>query len=335
MAGAMRLLGLDIGGANLKAAQQGGATVVQPFALWKEPARLPAALQQLIAPLLCDTLAVTMTGELCDCFETKHQGVLAILDAVEEVAGGRTVRVWTTEGRFVSVAEARSAPLAVAAANWLALAFLAGRFAPAGLALLIDVGSTTADVIPLLDGRPVPAGRTDPERLRSGELVYTGARRTPLCALMGADGAAELFATTLDVYLVLGETAETPSDRDTADGRPATRSFAHARLARMLCADVETSTEAERLSLAKSLRERQVQMLAGAIATVAGRLPAAPGSVVLAGSGEFLAAHAADRCRATATARRISLSGALGPGASAAACALAVAVLAEDEARHV
>ena len=32
---------------------------------------------------------------------------------------------------------------------------------------------------------PMPTGRTDPERLASGELVYTGVRRTPACALLG------------------------------------------------------------------------------------------------------------------------------------------------------
>jgi len=67
-----------------------------------------------------------------------------------------------------------------AAANWLALATYAGRLAPRGPAVLLDVGSTTTDVIPLQDGTPVPRGRTDPERLESKELVYTGVRRTPL-----------------------------------------------------------------------------------------------------------------------------------------------------------
>ncbi|MFL6120051.1 helix-turn-helix domain-containing protein, partial [Actinophytocola sp.] len=100
--------------------------------------------------------------------------------------------------------------------------------------------STTTDVIPLIDGRPVPAARTDPARLQSGELVYTGIRRTPVCALLGDLGAAEFFATTHDVYLILGMTPADPADRDTADGRPATLECAHARLARMVCGDAES-----------------------------------------------------------------------------------------------
>src|SRR5207248_9549391 len=125
--------------------------------------------------------------ELCDCFESKRAGVHAILDALERTGGNRLVLVWRNDGRFVTPKEARATALQVAAANWLALATHAGRFAPAGPALVVDVGSTTTDVIPLHQGKPVPRGRTDPERMKLLELVYTGVRRTPLCAILGAE----------------------------------------------------------------------------------------------------------------------------------------------------
>ena len=159
------VLGLDVGGANLKAAHTAGFTRHVPFSLWKNPGGLADALRTLLAgaPPRA-TLAVTMTGELCDCFESKREGVAAILDAVESVAESTPVRVWTTDGVFLNPSAARNIPLKVASANWLALATFAGRFAPAGSALLIDVGTTTTDIIPLIDGRPVPEGRTDPER---------------------------------------------------------------------------------------------------------------------------------------------------------------------------
>src|SRR5262249_4761154 len=147
-----------------------------------------------------DRLAVTMTGELCDCFESKRQGVEAILATLEPLASRSAICIWHQDGRFVDLERARADPLSVAAANWLALAMFAGRLVPAGPALLIDIGYTTTDVVPLCDGKPVPRGQSDPERLRCQELVYTGVRRTPVCALLGAKGAAEFFATTLDVY---------------------------------------------------------------------------------------------------------------------------------------
>jgi probable H4MPT-linked C1 transfer pathway protein len=327
----VNVLGLDVGGANLKAAHTGGGARLTPFALWKDPAGLADALRGLLRgwpPF--DLLAVTMTGELCDCYESKRQGVHAILDAVESAAAGVPVRVWRTDGDFADVTAAGAAPLRVAAANWLALATWAGRHAPAGPALLVDVGSTTTDVVPLLDGRPLPLGRNDPERLRSQELVYFGVRRTPVCAVLSGEGAAELFATTLDVFLVLSSLAEDPGDTSTADGRPATRAAAHARLARMLCADLETSTGEERLALAERVRDSLVNRLDSAVDAVAGRLPAGPRTFVLAGSGEFLARRVLSQWRGHSPSRVISVGELLGPDVSQAACAYAVAVLAAE-----
>jgi probable H4MPT-linked C1 transfer pathway protein len=320
------VLGLDIGGANVKAAHSGGQARSVPFALWRRPTELPALLGTIIGSMPgADALAVTMTGELCDAFATRRDGVNAILDAVERAARV-PVRVWRSDGRFADAAAARASPWQTASANWLALATFAGRFAPSGTALVIDAGSTTTDIIPLNAGRPCPVGLTDPERLGSGELVYTGVRRTPLCALL-PDCAAELFATTLDVYLMLGDLPEDEHDCDTADGRPATCAFAHARLARTLLEDAESCPRANTHEVAALAHERQLQRITVAIKRVIGRLPAPPATLVLAGSGEFLARRAADHLNA---AKIISLSKELGPDRSTAACAYAVAVLAGE-----
>ena len=149
---------------------------------------------------------------------------------------------------------------------------------------MIDIGSTTTDVVPLLDGRPLPHGRTDRERLQEHELVYTGVRRTPLCAILGS-GAAEPFATTLDVYLTLGSIPEDAADCHTADGRPATRAAVHARLARMLCADAETCSTQETRSLAERALQKQFYTVDFAIRYVAEQLPGPPTTVIVAGAG--------------------------------------------------
>jgi probable H4MPT-linked C1 transfer pathway protein len=327
------ILGLDIGGANLKAAHTSGQVINHPFELWKNPSQLPRVLELILGNFAAfDALAVTMTGELCDCFATKRQGVHAILDAVAQVAGSRPIRVWRTDGRFVDLQSARAEPLLVAAANWLALASFAGRFIPTGPGLVLDVGSTTTDLIPLRDAVPIPQGRTDPERLRSRELVYTGARRTPLCALLGGDGAAEWFATTLDVYLLLGQIPEDPNDMVTADGRPATRAAAHGRLARMVCADAETFTLEEAHHLAEALCHRQLRLIREALGEVSRRAEwsGLPLAVVVAGSGEFLARMALEQNPAFPSGRLISLAETLGADVSQAACAYAVARLAAE-----
>jgi probable H4MPT-linked C1 transfer pathway protein len=324
-----RVLGLDVGGANLKAAHVDGTARSRPFPLWKKPRELRRALRDLLRELPAfEQLALTMTGELCDCFETSRQGVLAILDATEAAVGTLPVRVWHAAGRLTDPAAVRRAPLGAAAVNWLALATLAGRFAGRGPALLIDIGSTTTDIIPLSSGRPVPRGRSDRERLRFGELVYTGARRTPVCALLPGVVAAELFATTLDVYLALGELPE-DEGTDTADGRSASRPRAHARLARMLCGDAETCPEGRTRRLAQRAAAAQQRLLCRAVRRAVSPLEGPPRVVILAGSGEFLARKALDH--GSSPAPRVSSRAArLGPALSEAACAYAVAVLAAE-----
>jgi (4-(4-[2-(gamma-L-glutamylamino)ethyl]phenoxymethyl)furan-2-yl)methanamine synthase len=348
------ILGLDIGGANLKAATADQRAVSVPFALWKQPDKLPSALAELIGKFPdAEELAVTMTGELCDCFETKRQGVEAIVSAVERGGDGRPIRFWSTDGVFLGAEEARRDRMKVAAANWHALATLVGNYVPNGPAILVDIGSTTADIIPILDGVPVAEGKTDDERIRSWELVYTGVRRTPLCALMGWQGAAELFATTLDAYLILGMIPEDPSDCDTADGRPATKNHARARLCRMYCSDAETISPARIEQLAKWLYEEQLERLRRCEDAVRERLLNIPNrratgsyatrlneekidrpkltkrtTYIISGSGEFLARQVVENAKSAS--ETVSLSERLGPEVSSCAPAYAVAVLATE-----
>jgi probable H4MPT-linked C1 transfer pathway protein len=322
-------IGLDIGGANLKAATARGAARSHPFELWKHPEKLGVALVDLLKGWQPARLAVTMTGELCDCFTTKRDGVNRILAQVEEAFPGIEIGVWSTGGRFVSVDEARRNPLAVAAANWHALARIVDPFKHLERILLIDVGSTTTDIILIKNGKPASKGLTDFDRLRSQELVYTGTRRTPVCALIQEGIMAEFFATTLDVYLRLGMIADEPENCQTADGRPATVAFAHCRLARMLGGDGEIISEHETDQLALRVFEMQKRLLADAFLAVIGRESVFPDGAIFSGSGEFLA-RAAWREFAQDRAFVFSLTDDLGAAVSGAACAHAIAVLAEQ-----
>jgi probable H4MPT-linked C1 transfer pathway protein len=327
----MSVVGLDIGGANLKASTADGQARTRPFALWKRPHELRVELQSLLADWLpCDRLAVTMTGELCDCFANRGEGVRHILEAVHGLAP--QIHVWNTRGQFVSSEAALTEPMSVASANWHALATYAGRWAPIGPAILIDIGSTTTDIIPLVDGRPTPTGRTDFERLSSKELVYTGVQRTPICALLEpGEGMAEFFATTLDVYLVLGLIDEDAANCQTADGRSATRPLAHARLARMLGHDA-ASLDDVRL-FAERIYWRQSQSILDGLVSVADHMGHPSATMVVAGSGPWLALGAIQNYSQVFTPPRetLSLSEVLGPEVSSAACAVAAAALLAEQ----
>jgi probable H4MPT-linked C1 transfer pathway protein len=330
-------LGLDIGGANIKAAHSGGGALVVPFELWKRPEDLPEVLGDVAAALPpADRVAVTTTAELCDCFATKSDGIAAVMAAVTAVFPEPAVLVWGTDEDFHTLAEIRERPELAAAANWLALATLAARLLPEGPGLLIDIGSTTTDLIPLRDGRPAPRGRTDTQRLRTGELVYAGVIRTPLCALateLAWQGiptglAAELFASTLDVYLTLGAIPPDPANRSTADGRPRTIEAARDRLARMVGADREGFSPGDALELSRAADEALLSRLI----RCAGRAAAGTGpprGAVVSGSGEFLARRLAERLIEPG-GPIVGLHDAWGSRASAAACAHALVVLAAE-----
>lgn len=333
----MTWLGLDIGGANVKVADGFGYARSYPVELWRELARLPQHLRTAIgeAPP-SDQLAITMTGELADCFRSKAVGVRSIIEAVLTVAGERNSYVYLTDGRLVAPSLAIDSPVLAAASNWHALAAFACRFVSTSPALLIDVGSTTCDVIPLVGGQPVPQGVTDTQRLLSGELVYTGIERSPVCAVVqcvpyrGAmcPVAQEVFATMADVYIVLERLPEEPECTATADGQPATISEAVVRLGRMLAADGSEFSAGDARILAMAAARAQTAMVAAGIRKVIERFAAPPAAILLSGHGEFLARAALDEHAVTAPI--VLLRDKLGEVVSRCAPAHAVAVLARE-----
>jgi hypothetical protein len=338
VSGAGRVLGWDVGGAYVKAAVVEGRdrdrsvrTASRPFEIWRDKHALPDVLRALAAGLpAAESVAVTMTAELADVFRTKREGVGFVLDAVEAVSRG-PVRVFTTAGEFVDAATARARPLDAAASNWVATAVLVGRFVPD--ALLVDIGSTTTDVIPVAGGRVAALGRTDPERLLSSELVYTGALRTNVAAIVrrvplrGGECpvASELFAVSGDVHVLLGSLGPEAYTCPTPDGRPPTPEFAAERLARVVCADAEILGVEEIRAIAAAVAEAQVEEIAAAVGRVAGRL-ARPAPVIATGLGAFLARRAAERIRLPVT----DLADVLEADVGAVAPAVAVAWLALD-----
>jgi len=302
------VLGLDVGGAHVKTARADGAGVraaTRAFPLWQDPGGLVDALRAAAAAVdgeRAPAVAVTMTAELADCFETKAQGVAFVLDAVASAFPGREVLVFHADAGFWPADRARRDPLAVASANWRATAELVAR--TAGDAWLLDVGSTTTDVVPVVGGAVAAVGRTDPDRLAAGELVYTGAVRTPACAILRrvtVNGrryrvAAEWFAVAGDAHLWLGDLDPEAYAGPTPDGRGKSRAEAGARLARMVCADRTIWSDDAVTAIARAIAAAQVRAIAGAVREVRARLGArAPTRAVVVGAGAFLGARAARR----------------------------------------
>ena len=304
------IAGWDIGGVNVKVTwlcYEAGAlsavrTASAPFEIWRAKESLPQVLNSTLAAVTQrppDAMALTMTAELSDVFATKREGVLFVLEGVHAAFPDCPVYALSLAGAFVPLAEAQAQPLDFAAANWLATAlWLAPRYPDC---LLVDAGSTTTDIIPILGGRVAAAGRTDLSRLLAGELVYTGALRTHLAAIVPAVPVAgqlcpvssEYFAVSGDVHLVLGHLAAGDYTCPTPDGRPATVSAARGRLARLVCADTEQLAALEIDAMARYIYERQVAQIQHGLAQVVLRLGRRDLPVVTLGLGAFLAEEAA------------------------------------------
>jgi (4-(4-[2-(gamma-L-glutamylamino)ethyl]phenoxymethyl)furan-2-yl)methanamine synthase len=330
------IIGWDVGGANVKAArieegQSEPSVLERPLPLWRELHRLSEVLGEAADSLgPAKIMAVTMTAELADCFATKRQGVAGVLDAFGTAFPDIEPWVYGTDGTFRDAAAARQQPYRVAAANWMASATLAARMFPD--ALFLDVGSTTTDIIPIVGGHVVARGKTDPARLRSGELVYTGVLRTPVCAVVRSVAlrgrrcrvAAEYFACVADVHLWRGRIDESDYTCETPDGRGRTRLEAGARLARMVCADLEMLGSAAITAIADHVARAQVRQIAAGLRQVMRRLGTrCPRVAVVAGQGAFVARDAAQE---VGLATR-DLADGMGAAAARAAPAAAVAYL--------
>jgi (4-(4-[2-(gamma-L-glutamylamino)ethyl]phenoxymethyl)furan-2-yl)methanamine synthase len=328
------IVGWDIGGVNTKAARLAAdsraphRTLSRPFEIQRNRSQLAPMLRAVAAQLGADETdhhAVTMTAELSQSFRTKREGVGFILHALEAAFPAGRIQVYTVTGRFVTPQEARARPLEAAASNWAATAAWVARQIPD--CILVDIGTTTTDLIPIEQGIVVARGRTDPERLASGELIYSGALRTPVEALAWrvpldsstAGLSAEGFALSGDVYLWLGRLAQEDYSCPTPDGRPATREYAGERLARVVCADREMLDEGTIDRMATALAQAQLERISGALRELRSRFPALDTAVVT-GLGEFIAAEAAR----DAGLRVISLGDtAVGAGQTTAATAVA------------
>ncbi len=342
------MVGLDVGGANLKAC---GITLGEsdtPYdvsyslhhfpiwlrdrsELWSLVSRTTSNLSNEMPP---DLVSLVMTAELSDTFATKREGVATIARGASAALSGTHIVFPSVDLRILQLSEVLASPLSVAAANWPVLAWTVGRDVPD--CILVDVGTTTTDVVPIRDGLPATAGKDDTSRLIHGELVYTGALRTDVSAILRAvsvDGescrlSSEYFAASGDIHLVLGHVTEDLYATETADGRGKTQQECLARLARVICGDIETLQEDLILDIARQAWEQQLDDIQSAIGQVCRRMSSSPEdeTFVAAGLGsQFLGEEAIKRVGAT---RIRNLEELLGAEGSVAATAYSAALYA-------
>lgn len=297
------VIGWDIGGAHLKvvAVNHNGHVVhaaQYPCPLWLGLDTLRQALDHVAAtsPFGQSSIhAVTMTGELADLFPNRREGVRTLLELMRARFPSRLF-VFTGRGGMREPDQIDSDELEqIASANWIASAVWAAQRCEQGL--LIDIGSTTTDLIPFGNGTVHALGYTDHERLRYDEMVYTGILRTPVMTIANTAPFQghwvtlmnEHFATAADVYRLTGELPEYGDQFPAADGGTKDLLGSARRLARMIGRDVESAGLDAWIELARFFRDGQLTQIVRAVQLQLSRLRRSARSPLIgAGIGRFL-----------------------------------------------
>ncbi|GAB4317849.1 MAG: hydantoinase/oxoprolinase family protein [Methanobacteriaceae archaeon] len=282
----MKIAGFDIGGANTDLAiiDFGGTGKINSIKvdfkylpMWIKNNELGDALKTLLKSHIneVDAVGITMTAELADAYETKKNGVLDI--------AGKVMDVFKVPVGFVSINgvidyhHLLDYPENVAAANWIATSKIASKISDE--CILIDVGSTTTDIIPIKDGIECAKGRSDLERLATGELVYTGTLRTNLATIVHKVPlddqwyrvSSELFSITADIHRILDNIKMEDYSCDTPDGAGINKEDCMRRLSRLICGDLDVLTSLDIKHISRYIYQEQVKQIAEALGEVSKR----------------------------------------------------------------
>ncbi|MFX1352344.1 MAG: hydantoinase/oxoprolinase family protein, partial [Promethearchaeota archaeon] len=238
----IKILGIDIGGANTKAALiicdrfkiKKSMSCIEYFPFWeKNLHEIPNMLRRIIEKVSkshiklneIDFISIAITAELSDAFQTKREGIEIILDNLSKVFKEEKMFFISSDAEFIDIKNAKEKYLTVAASNWVSTAIFLGNYVQN--CILIDAGSTTIDIIPIFDSKPVTLGKTDIERLIHHELIYTGGLRATIPSITHTIPykgkmvriSFEKFALVSDVHRILNHISEKEYINDTADNR--------------------------------------------------------------------------------------------------------------------
>jgi len=283
------ILGFDIGGANTKATLleiendniHRSFSYIEYFPFWEKTLHdIPAMFVRVVEKLIIQNnlvlrdvtfISITITAELSDAFQTKREGILTIISALGQIFEKEKLFFINNKNKFYSFDQVKSDPISVAAANWVSTSLFLGKFVPK--CILIDAGSTTIDVIPILNSVPVSRGKNDVERLMNRELIYTGGLRATIPSITHflpykdkmVRISFEKFALVSDVHRILKNISETEYINDTADNRSKSLNDCYARLARVICMDLNSVSIEDLDVIAKFICDKQIEIISNEI----------------------------------------------------------------------
>jgi len=293
-----KVLGIDIGGANLKAVLMDNnkriiKTIHLYTPLWKNLDIITSSLKKIKND--CGETKyqfVTMTGELSDIFKNRKEGVHKLTTLLARVFTRTKLKILLDNMKFTSSTKLEKNFLSVASTNWLATSTFVSKRINSGI--FLDFGSTTTDIIPIKNSKVATLGKTDHERLLHNELLYTGFTRTPLMSLSQKivfrnrkiPLMAESFANTGDIYRILNLLPKQLDIQETEDKKEKTFGASCRRLARMIGLDKENANVDEWKILATNFYEIQERLIyKSCLKAIKSFNPKTKIDIVTAGSG--------------------------------------------------
>lgn len=308
----MLFLGVDIGGANIKVSTFKVSSFFElrsvklHYPIWiRGLSELSKTIKYAVTLLGCrnvDYVAITMTAELSDIFNNKKEGVEKIIHEVSFEF--KNFKVIANDGSLLDPDEAVNDYMNVAAANWWCVGWFASQLEEN--CIVVDVGSTTTTITPVINGKIAAKGFNDVEKMSFGEIVYVGSLRTPISSLVSmvpVNGvwcrvSSEYFANTGDVNLLLGFLRDYEYDVAAPDGRGKSLEECHYRLSRTVCGDGRMLRSLQTKLIARYVYEKLVERVFDGLSQVLSRLAYENSYLdvgLAAGLGDFIALNAIER----------------------------------------
>ena len=244
----MKIIGWDIGGAHIKASffdfkKSKIKTRQIFFPIWRNYKKFIKTIALLEKKFpKCDYHAVTTTAEISDIFKNRKTGVKKIINLFTQSVSQKKIFFYGKK-KFLRKKIALKKTHLIASMNWHASAnFISKIFSDC---ILLDIGSTTTDIIPIKNKKINLKSFTDFYRLNNSSLIYTGVLRTPITSITNSINFKkrkyklmnENFATIGDVYRILGEIPKKVDLNETSDMKSKKKRASARRLSRLLGLD--------------------------------------------------------------------------------------------------
>lgn len=265
----IKFLGVDIGGAHLKLV---GTNIKKKVIfvsylkcpIWEDINNLRLHLTSLKAKIDINYVicCITMTAELCDCFENRNSGVKKIFSICKESG----LNFFFFSNSFCAPTK-KLCTSSVSSMNWLAPAvFLKEKIKNA---ILIDFGSTTTDITIIQNYHLSNLGYTDFDRLKNSELVYTGIVRTPIFSIskslliegMKLTIIPEQFSNMADIYRIRDSLPKNVDLFSTMDKKDKSKISSLKRVSRNFGFDYTKSCKKLLIAISKKLIDIQLNLI--------------------------------------------------------------------------